>query len=431
MNRLSFRSLVTSRPKVSFALSIGSLAMFNLALCADGATAQELGETVVLTNANIIDGVAAEPIRGATLIVSEGKIQRIERGSFTPPGNATVIDLAGKYVLPGLIDAHVHIRTFESAKRALVSGVTTARSMGVGFSDVGLRKLAQAGAIEAPEILAAGYHIRPRPADGFFIAVPAMGELMENGVRGDAAVRQMVQAMAEHEVNWIKTNATERAGLPDTDPRKPTFNEEELRALVDEARRHGLPVAAHAHGDEGGQAAVVAGVRSIEHGTYMSDETLTLMAERGTFLVPTIAVVADLAQPGGDYDDPVLTIRGRHMLPRVRATARMAHEKGVRIAAATDTGYGSDSVLRLQLELQELVGVGLTPLEAIQAATTVAAELLGVDDHTGRIAEGLDADLIVVEENPLDDVGALQDVLMVVNDGSIILNRLEWRPDIS
>ena len=163
----------------------------------------------------------------------------------------------------------------------------------------------------------------------------------------------------------------------------------------------------------------------------MSDETLTLMAERGTFLVPTIAVVADLAQPGGDYDDPVLTIRGRHMLPRVRATARMAHEKGVRIAAATDTGYGSDSVLRLQLELQELVGVGLTPLEAIQAATTVAAELLGVDDHTGRIAEGLDADLIVVEENPLDDVGALQDVLMVVNDGSIILNRLEWRPDIS
>ena len=137
-------------------------------------------------------------------------------------------------------------------------------------------------------------------------------------------------------------------------------------------------------------------------------------------------VVADLTIPGGDYDNPVLQMRGQHMLPRVREMAGRAHALGVRIVAATDTGYGPESVLRLSHELMELVSVGLTPLEAIRSATTVAAELLGVDDHTGRITVGLDADLIVLERNPLEDIGAYQDVLMVMNNGRMAMNRLEW-----
>ncbi len=338
-------------------------------------------EILAFTNANVIDGVAAEPITDATVVVADGKIQSVETGNVPLPSGARVIDLEGRYLMPGLIDVHVHIRNFESARRALRSGVTTARSMGVGFTDVGLRELEAAGRIESPEILAAGYHIRPHPSDGFFIDVPAMGDLLKSGVRGDEAIRRMVRATADKGVNWIKTNATERAGLPDTDPRMQTFSEAELQALVAEAQRHGLPVAAHAHGDAGGQAAVRAGVRSIEHGTYLSEQTLQLMAERGTFLVPTIAVVADLTVPGGDYDNPILTIRGRHMLPRIRETAAAAHRLGVRIAAATDTGYGPESTLRLSEELQELVSVGLTPIEAIRAATSVAAELIGVDAH--------------------------------------------------
>jgi imidazolonepropionase-like amidohydrolase len=188
----------------------------------------------------------------------------------------------------------------------------------------------------------------------------------------------------------------------------------------------GLPVTAHAHGDTGGRAAVLAGVRSIEHGTYLSAETLALMAERGTYLVPTIAVVRDLTQPGGDYDSPVLEIRGRHMLPRIRQTAREAHRRGVRIVAATDTGYGPNSVLRLSHELIELVDIGLSPLDALRSATTAAAELLGVDDHTGRIAADFDADFIVLDRNPLDDIGAVQDALMVVSDGVIVVNRLDF-----
>jgi imidazolonepropionase-like amidohydrolase len=236
----------------------------------------------------------------------------------------------------------------------------------------------------------------------------------------------MTRAVVSRGVDFVKTNATERAGLPNTDPRKQFYSEAELRAIVEEAAAGGVGVAAHAHGDAGGRAAVLAGVRSIEHGTYLSPETLRLMVERGTYLVPTIAIVRDLTIPGGDYDNAVLNIRGRHMLPRVREMARNAHELGVKIVAGTDTGYGPDGTTRLAHELIELVGIGMTPLEALQAATTTAAELLGVEDHTGRIAVGMDADLIVLERNPLEDIGIVQDVLMVVNDGKVIVQRGDW-----
>ena len=391
-------------------------------------SSQTNAEILVFTNANIINGTSAEPVRNATLIVSGGKIQKIATGAEPIPSGAKVIDLKGRYILPGLIDAHVHIRDFEAARRALMSGVTTARSMGVDhFADIGMRELAKAGKIDAPEILAAGYHVRPRPAEALFVDIPQLADLMDSGVRGADAMRRMGKAMVDRGVNWIKTNATARAGLPATDPREPYYGEDELKALVDEGAKAGIPVAAHAHGDEGGRAAVLAGVRSIEHGTYLSKDTLTVMVSKGTYLVPTIAVVSDLTLPGGDYDNPLLQIRGRHMLPRIRETAANAHRLGVKIVAATDTGYGPDSTLRLSQELEELVRVGLSPLEAIQSATTVAAQLLGVDDHTGKIAPGMDADLIVVERNPLENIGAVHDPLMIVNNGKIVLNRTEWK----
>lgn len=384
-------------------------------------------EAVVFENATVIDPGLDTPIAGATVVVTEGRIVRVAAPgeAVDRPANARAIDLGGRFLLPGLIDSHVHISTFEAAGRALRSGVTTARSMGAGFfADVGLRDLARRGALEGPEILAAGYHVRPRPADGLFIQEPGLADLMESGVHGEDAMRRMAHAMTSRGVDFIKVNATERAGLPETDPRVPFYDEAELRALVEAGG--GTPVAAHAHGDEGGRAAVLAGVRSIEHGTYLSEETLARMAERGTWLVPTIAVVSDLTLPGGDYDDPVLQVRGRHMLPRVRETARNAHGLGVPIAAATDTGYGPQSVLRLSHELIELVGVGLSPMEAIRAATTAGATLLGIDERVGRVAEGFEADLIVLERDPLADIAAFQDVLFVMADGRVVLDRLQW-----
>jgi imidazolonepropionase-like amidohydrolase len=150
------------------------------------------------------------------------------------------------------------------------------------------------------------------------------------------------------------------------------------------------------------------------------------MAERGTFLTPTIAIVRDLTIPGGDYDNAVLNIRGRHMLPRVQEMARNAHELGVRIVAGTDTGYGIESTTTLAHELIELVSIGMSPLEALRAATTNTAELFGLSDRTGRIVEGLEADLIVLERNPLEDIGVVQDVLMVISDGKVIVQRGDW-----
>ncbi|MDX1577544.1 MAG: amidohydrolase family protein [Gemmatimonadota bacterium] len=383
-------------------------------------------EPVAFVGATVIDPALGDPIPEATVVVREGRIVSVEAGGPVPDG-VRRIDLGGRFLVPGLIDAHVHISGLGAARRALHSGVTTARSMGTGFfADVGLRALARRDAISGPEILAAGYHVRPRPAEGLFLDEPELGDLLGTEVRGAEPLRRVVGAMLDREVDFIKVNATERAGLPETDPRVPFYTEEELRAIVSEAGAAGVPVAAHAHGDGGGRAAVRAGVRSIEHGTYLREETLRLMAERGTYLVPTIAVVSDLTLPGGDYDDPVLQVRGRHMLPRVRETAGAAHRLGVPIVAATDTGYGPESVLRLGHELEELVGVGLSELEAIRAATTTAAELLGVEDRVGRVAPGYEADLLVLDRDPLADIGAFQDVLFVMSDGAVALDRLEF-----
>lgn len=422
-------SVIASAATASRRFRLARNAGVLLACLASPAPAAGQSGAIAFIGASVVDPGTSGILSNATVVVRDGVIVSVEEGGETPAA-ARTIDLGGRFLVPGLIDAHVHIGTLEAARRALLSGVTTARSMGAGFfADVGLRELFRRGSLAGPEILAAGYHVRPRPAEGLFLDEPNLSDLLGRDVRGAEALGRVARAMLDRGVDFIKVNATERAGLPETDPRKPFFTEAELSALVAEAARDGVPVAAHAHGDRGGRAAVAAGVRSIEHGTYLRAETLRLMRERGTYLVPTIAVVSDLTVPGGDYDDPVLQVRGRHMLPRVRETAAAAHALGVPLVAATDTGYGSESVLRMSHELMEFVGIGMSELDAIRAATTVAAELLGVADRTGRVAAGFEADLLVLDRNPLDDIGQYQDVLFVMSDGAVALDRLDFRAD--
>jgi imidazolonepropionase-like amidohydrolase len=402
---------------------------FVVAVSAAPVGAQQL----VLADANVVDVVEGRVLSGVNVVVADGRIQAIEDGPVPSAPGVRVIDLQGRYLAPGLIDAHVHVGSAEQGRRALLTGVTTMRSAGTGhYVDVGMGELQRNGYLEAPEYVSAGYHVRPDPAPALFQDHPELGRYMAGGMQGEDAVRAMTRTMLGRGVDFVKVNATERAGVPTTDPRKQLYSESELRAIVEEAARRGVGVMAHAHGDGGGRAAVAAGVRSIEHGTYLSRETLSMMAERGTYLVPTIAIVRDLTIPGGDYDNAFLNIRGRHMLPRVREMARAAHELGVRIVAATDTGYGPESTTTLAHELLELVGVGMSAGEALRAATTTAAELLGVADHTGRIAPGLDADFIVLERDPLADIGTVQDVLMVVSDGRVVVQRGDWpEPPVS
>lgn len=393
-------------------------------LAAVPARAQDL----VLTNANVVDVTDGSFTMGATVVIADGRIESVDATGAAPVGDRDAVDLEGRWLAPGLMDAHVHVDSEADARRALLTGVTTMRSMGSShYADVGMRELQRAGHATTPEILAAGYHVRPQMAESFFQDHPELGSLAEGGVVDVGSVRAVTRANLSRNVDFIKTNATERAGLPNTDPRKQLYAHAQIGAMVQEAERAGIVgVAAHAHGDTGGRAAVTSGVRSIEHGTYLSETTLRMMAERGTYLVPTIAIVRDLTIPGGDYDNAVLNIRGRHMLPRVQRMAANAHRLGVRIVAATDTGYGPNSTTTLAHELLELVGVGLTPLEALQAATTTAAELFGMSDRVGRIEPGLEADLIVLEHNPLDGIGTVQDVLMVIADGEVIVQRGDW-----
>jgi imidazolonepropionase-like amidohydrolase len=380
-------------------------------------------EPTALIHANVVDVRTGRISAGATVVLREGRIESV--GTAAAPAGVRTLDLRGRYLLPGLIDAHTHLATLRAARTALESGVTTARSSGVSsYADVGLRELARKGAIDGPDIVASGYHVRPHVAEEAFLGDPSLSDMM-SGVDTVEEIRRMVRANLAHGVDFIKVLATERAGTADTDPRKQVYTEAELRALVEEAAAKGVPVQAHAHGDEGARAAVLAGVRSIEHGTYLSDETLALMKEKGTYFVPTYTTVIDLIEPGGDYDVPALHLRGQHMLPHLRHAVQRAHALGVKIVTGADTSYGPNSVTRISQEVANLAELGLTPLEALQAATVTAAELLRLEKTTGAVEPGLEADLIVVDGNPLQDPGVLRDPLLVVSNGRVAVSRLE------
>jgi imidazolonepropionase-like amidohydrolase len=289
-----------------------------------------------------------------------------------------------------------------------------------------MRELVKQGAVIGPDILAAGYHVRPSIAEEAYFDHPALAPLMRGGVVTIDAMKRMVQANLSRGVDWIKVLATERAGTPDTDPRKQVYTEEELRAIVDEAAARKVPVMAHAHGAEGALAAVKAGVRSIEHGTYLTDETLKLMVAMGTFFVPTADIVNDLAEPGGDYDDATLQRRGQMMLPILKAAVGRANSLGVKIAAGSDTSYGPRSVTTLAREVVMLSEFGLTPIEALQAATTRNAELLKLEKQVGQVTAGFEADLLIVAGSPLQNPRVLLDPLLVVSNGRVALDRMTF-----
>jgi imidazolonepropionase-like amidohydrolase len=384
-------------------------------------------DSLVFVHANVIDGISNAPTLDATVVVAKGHIESIGHGA-APAGRGAVIDLAGHWLLPGFVDAHVHVGNLADARRALRSGATTIGEAGVNhFADIGMRELNHKGVVDVPDVVAAGYHIRTHPADDYFIDFPQDADLM-GGVHGTEAVRRMVREMVSRGVNRIKVMATERAGTPETDPRIRVFNDEELAAIVDEANKTGLWVVAHAHGNEGAAAAVRAGVHSVEHGTYLSDDTLRLMKEKGVYLDPTITALVDMSDPEGEYDNPILQMRGRAMLPTGREMTARAWKMGIKIVAGTDTSYFDKNNRTLADEIIELSDAGLEPMNAIKAGTSVSAEELGVDKRTGSIRVGYEADFVVIDRSPLENIRHIGDVVMVVNNGRIALNRLNVAP---
>ena len=378
-----------------------------------------------MTNVNLLNGYENKIYPNSIVFVKDGKIEKIGKQGDAIANSYTVIDCEGNYLLPGMIDAHTHIDNLASAKRALESGVTTVRSASVSaYQDVTLRELVKSGRLAGPDMVATGVFVTPNLGETI-LADPRLIEL-SGGVNSDEELKKLVNINIDRGVNYIKTRGTERAGLPDTDPRQQTYTEHQLKVIVDEAAKRNVPVMVHAHGDEGAYAAVMAGARSIEHGTFLSDRTLKAMKDKGTYLVLTFITLEDLTKPGGDYDNPVLELRGKFMMPQAEKVFKSALAMGVKIATGADNDYAPSSTSRISLEVAHFVRMGMSNFEAIQSSTTIAAELLKLDKQTGRITPGFEADLILVPANPLEEINALQDVLLVMNNGQMAVKRLPF-----
>ena len=397
------------------------LTLFAQILFGQFAAAQD--ESYALTNANLFNGVDNEIYANRTVFVKDGKIERIAEPGVSVSRDYTVIDAEGSFLLPGLFDVHTHISTLAQAKRALESGVTTVRTGSVSaYQDVAMRELVRTGQLPGPDVLAAGVFVTPDL--GETVLADARLAALHGGVNSDDELRLLVNINVDRGVDVIKTRGTQRAGLPDTDPRQQVYTERQLRVVVEEAAKHGIPVMVHAHGDEGARAAVLAGARSIEHGTYLSDETLRLMKERGTWMVPTYVTMDEMNEEQYDY---VLRLRGKHMVPQLERAVRSAHTMGVKIATGADNYYDGKSINRISIEVEQFVRMGMTNFEALQTATVSSADLLQIGDRTGRIAPGFEADMILVPGNPLTNIEALQDVLLVMSNGHVALKRIPFR----
>ena len=379
-------------------------------------------QNFAMVNCKVFNGSDNRIDEGVVVIVEGKNIQTVADSATTNTEGMETIDCEGNYLLPGLIDVHTHLSSIASAQRALMTGTTTVRTASVkAFEDVGLRELVRIGKLPGPDVVAAGVFVTPN-LGGNVLADPRLAPLYD-GVTTDEELRLLVNVNIDRGVDVIKTRGTERAGLAETDPREQVYTRHQLSVVVDEAAKHNIPVMAHAHGDEGARAAVEAGARSIEHGTYLSEDTLQLMKQKGTWLVPTYVTMQEMNE---ERYGNVLRVRASHMVPKLAQAVRNAHKMGVKIATGADNYYDDQSVNRISLEVMYLTQLGLSNFEALQAATTSSAELLMLGDKTGQIAAGFEADMILVADNPLEDVMALQDVLMVVSNGQLALKRIPF-----
>ncbi|HMF03865.1 MAG TPA: amidohydrolase family protein [Acidimicrobiia bacterium] len=405
-----------------------------------------------LRGARFLDVDRGELVEPADVLIDGEHIVDVAPTSM--PEGTVVVDLGDVTLLPGLMDMEVNLllggrdsasplnavqddpavrtlRAVGNARRTLRAGFTTVRNLGLFVQtgglllDVALQKAIDLGWIDGPRVVPAGHAITPTgghldPTMFQAFAPHIMPLTVEEGIaNGISEVRKAVRYQIKHGAQLIKVCASGGI-MSHTGPAgAQQYSDEELRAIADEAHRAGLRVAAHAHGDEGIRAAIEAGIDCIEHGSLMSDETLELLVARGTFLVATtyLADGMDLSHAA-----PELQAKAAEVFPRARETIKKAIERGARVACGTDAPAIPHG--RNAKELLALVDRGMTPLQAIRAATTVSADLIDVDDR-GRLSPGLLADIVGVPGNPLEDIGVLEDVRFVMKGGQVYRNAIE------
>ena len=378
---------------------------------------------LAMTNVNVVDVRSGDILEGVTVVVRDGRIESV---GMERPAGATAVDLRGRYMTPGFFEGHFHGGSIGSAQRALVSGVTTAKGASVGgYSDVALRDMVRAGLLAGPDLLPAGVYVTPELGDtDAILADSRLQKYANRELRGEAALRDVVRINIDRGVDWIKTRSSglsTRTGGPDALAQ--VYSDEELAAIVDEASKRNVPVSCHAHGIEVIIAAIHAGCRSIEHASYIDDEGLRLMKEHGTLWIPTYISVVGFALPHDDYNTTIARQRFPHINENLGRMIGRGHDMGITILTAVDSGYGPESVYRVAGEINAFIEFGMTPLEALQAATITSAAAYGLGEVTGAIEEGLEADLLIFDRNPLAYPSVLHNPLMVMSNGRIGLNR--------
>jgi len=410
-------------------------ALFVVVLCAS--TFAQPPAPLILRAARWLD-VAAGQIRAQAVVVVQDR--RITSVGGEIPAGARTVDLGDVTLLPGLIDAHTHLtgdlegdwvtrdvrelpadaalRGARNAKRTLEAGFTTVRNVAAGgFADIALMKAIDAGLVPGPRMIASAHALGITGghcdatgwAPGILEGGPEEG--IVDGV--DAAIRG-VRYQIKHGARVIKICATAGVLSFDATVGAQQLSDDEIRAIVEETARHGLKVAAHAHGTQGILAAVKAGVASIEHGSMLNDEIIALMKKKGTYLVPTAYLLTAMPL---DLLPPPIAAKAKQIIPLAQESHRQAIKAGVKIAFGTDAAVYPHGVNAREFAVY--VGYGMTPIEAIRTATSGAADLLGVGDR-GTIAPGQLADLVAVPGDPLKDIKVMERVSFVMKGGVVV-----------
>ena len=402
-------------------------------------------EPVAIVADRVIDGVSDRARTNTVVVVDGERIVAVGDRSAIPAG-AKVIELPGQTLMPGFINCHEHplmygddyqnahlqassaykaLMGLAALQRQLLAGWTTVRVMGdadVHYANQDIRKTVDSGVFIAPRLTGAGHYISITGGGGDVNYFSPEQDVIADGLVADGPeeIRKAIREEIKYGSDWIKLLVTGAYQSVGDDPRNVAFSPEELEAAVSEASRHNVPVAAHAHAADGIKQAVAAGVRSIEHGTFIDDEGIAMMAAKGTFLVPTIYVgdyytEGDKLRAQDKQDDYATHQRGKFL-----AAVGRAHKQGVKVAVGVDLGgYMTDPIVFVR-EMAVLVEAGLTPMQAIQAGTRVGAELLRWDDRLGTVDSGKLADLVAVSGNPLDDMKALERVEFVMIGGKVV-----------